>query len=203
MIRFLTILAACAAVSGPGASHAETAPQAAGTVATAVEAETPHNAALARQFQKLIIADRRAVAMLAEQEIWRLWFTGETEEETARLAEASAVMQQGGLAEAIVLLKDLTDAFPNFAEARNQLAFARFLLGDLQGSLADIEVVLTLEPRHFGALAGRARIEATLGKLDAAQRTMGQVGRIHPWMARLSPIRPNPPPPPPPEVRDL
>lgn len=158
---------------------------------------------LAQQFQRLMTAERREVAVLAEQEIWRLWFIGKTEAETARLAEASMVMQHGDLGEAVVLLSELATEFPEFAEARNQLAFARFLLGDLQGSLDDIEKVLALEPRHFGALAGRARIEATLGKLDEAQRTMGEVGAIHPWMARLSPIRPNPPPPPPPEMRDL
>ncbi|MGB0854759.1 MAG: hypothetical protein ACPGVA_08705 [Pikeienuella sp.] len=173
----------------------------------AAEGETParaeHASQLAIQFQRLLTANKRANAIMAEQEIWRLWFIGETEAETERLAEASMVMQQGGLAEAVALLVDLTGEFPMFAEARNQLAFARFLLGDLQGSLDDIEKVLALEPRHFGALAGRARIEATLGQLEAAQLTMGQVGAIHPWMARLSPIRPNPPPPPPPEVREL
>ena len=161
------------------------------------------DAALALQFQKLATAHKRTVAVLAEQEIWRLWFMGITEEETSRLAEASMVMQQGALGEALVLLEGLVAEFPQFAEARNQLAFARFLMGDLEGSLGDIAVVMTLEPRHFGALAGRARIEARLGDLAKAQRTMGEVGAIHPWMARLSPIRPDPPPPPPPEVRDL
>lgn len=164
---------------------------------------TTRDAELELQFQRLLSAEKRSSALMAEQEIWRLWFIGETAAQTARLAEASLVMQQGGLAEALVLLSELADEFPNFAEARNQLAFTRFLLGDMQGSLDDIEKVLALEPRHFGALAGRARIEAAFGRLDEARRTMGEVGAIHPWMARVSPIRPDPPPPPAPEVRDL
>jgi tetratricopeptide (TPR) repeat protein len=206
MVQFLLavgIAAGLAALMVPFPSTAGAAPKAVRERPLIVKAQGDYTGDLAFQFQKLIIAERREVAVLVEQEIWRLWFIGSTDAETARLAEASMVMRQGGLGEAIVLLGNLTSEFPNFAEARNQLAFARFLLGDLQGSLDDIAKVLVLEPRHFGALAGRARIEATMGKLDEAQRTMGQVGVIHPWMARLSPIRPNPPPPPPPEVRDL
>lgn len=202
MVRVFAKIGVLVAISVPLMAGAETF-QAAPRDPLVIRTQGNQSSDLALQFQKLITAERREVAIMAEQEIWRLWFIGQTEAETARLAEASMVMQQGGLGEAVVLLGELVEEYPEFAEARNQLAFARFLLGDLQGSLADIEKVLELEPRHFGALAGRARIEATMGKLDEAQRTMGQVGAIHPWMARLSPIRPNPPPPPPPEVRDL
>ena len=202
MVRVLLTIGVLTALTMPPLGVAETSRHSGGELPI-VRVQGDQSAALALQFQKLITAERREVAILAEQEIWRLWFIGETKAETERLAEASMVMQQGGLGEAVVLLSELVEDFPEFSEARNQLAFARFLLGDLQGSLDDIEKVLALEPRHFGALAGRARIEATLGKQDEAQRTMGLVGAIHPWMARLSPIRPNPPPPPPPEVRDL
>ncbi|MGB0505612.1 MAG: tetratricopeptide repeat protein [Pikeienuella sp.] len=160
-------------------------------------------AALERQFYALKNAQKRGVAVMAEQEIWRLWFIGVNVDGTERLAAASLMMREGRYGEAVVLLDELVADYPGFAEAWNQRAFAKFLMNNLTASLEDIEQTLTLEPRHFGALAGRARIEARLGSMDDASRTMGEVGVIHPWMARLSPIPADPPPPAPPEGEEL
>ena len=106
-------------------------------------------------------------------------------------------MRRGMLNEAHVLLDALLIKQPDFAEAWNQRAFAKFLKGDLYASLTDIDETLKREPRHFGALAGRARIEMRLGRPEAAVKTMGIVGQVHPWMARQSAIPADPPPPPP------
>lgn len=160
-------------------------------------------AALERQFYALKNAQERNVAVMAEQEIWRLWFIGVNEDGTSRLATASLMMREGRYGEAVAVLDDVITDYPGFAEAWNQRAFAKFLMNKLTASLEDIEQVLMLEPRHFGALAGRARIEARLGAIDEAQRTMGEVGAIHPWMARMSPIPANPPPPAPPTGQEL
>ncbi len=47
---------------------------------------------------------------------------------------------------------------PQWAEAWNKRASVRFFAGDLDGSMADVEHVLKLEPKHFGALEGMATI---------------------------------------------
>jgi tetratricopeptide (TPR) repeat protein len=160
-------------------------------------------AALERQFYALKNAQERGIAALAEQEIWRLWFIGVNADGTERLAASTAMMREGRFGEAVVRLDELVADYPGFAEAWNQRAFAKFLMSNFAASLEDIETALTLEPRHFGALAGKARIQAQLGSMADASRTMGEVGAIHPWMARLSPIPAIPPPPVPPEGQDL
>lgn len=158
---------------------------------------------LAIEFQRLLAADNPATASIAEQEIWRLWFTGPTDEITDGLAMATAKLRSGAFTAAEEQLSALILKAPNYAELWNQRAFARFLNGELEKSLQDIRRVLLLEPRHFGALAGRARIEARLGGLEQAQRTMGEVGAVHPWLARNSPIPADPPPPAPIRQQEL
>lgn len=159
--------------------------------------------ALALEFQKLRAAQHPAAASVAEQEIWRLWFIGPNESITDQLNSASEALRHGDYAQAEERLTALILKAPNHAELWNQRAFARFLQLRLEDSLKDIERVLVLEPRHFGALAGRARIEAQLGRSDDASRTMGEVGVIHPWMARMGPIPADPPPPKPIQQQEL
>ena len=159
--------------------------------------------ALALEFQKLRSAQHPAAASVAEQEIWRLWFIGPNDSITDQLGKASEALKYGDYAAAEALLTALILKAPNHAEIWNQRAFARFLQLKFEDSLKDIERVLALEPRHFGALAGRARIEAQLGRPADASRTMGEVGVIHPWMARMAPIPADPPPPKPVQQQEL
>ena len=42
--------------------------------------------------------------------------------------------------------------------AWNQRATTKFLAGDRDGAMADLNQVMKLEPRHFGALAGMGMI---------------------------------------------
>ena len=164
---------------------------------------TERKVALALEFQKLRSAQHPAAATVAEQEIWRLWFIGPNENITDQLSAASEALKDGNFALADERLTRLILKAPNHAEIWNQRAFARFLQSRFEDSLRDIERVLALEPRHFGALAGRARIEAQLGDPAEASRTMGEVGVIHPWMARMGAIPANPPPPAPVQQQDL
>jgi tetratricopeptide (TPR) repeat protein len=58
---------------------------------------------------------------------------------------------------------------PDYAEAWNRRATLNYALGDYRKSMADINQVLRLEPRHFGALAGMAAI---LGETGNDQLTL-------------------------------
>ena len=63
---------------------------------------------------------------------------------------------------------------PHYVDGWNQRATLNYALGDYNKSMADIEQVLRIEPRHFGALAGMAAIFSENGKdqqaLDVWQR---------------------------------
>jgi len=161
--------------------------------AAAQIAEEDRAVALEDAFARLKAADSAEAASAAEAEVWALWNIGPDTGATIVLAQAAAALRSGDLNKAHVMLDALLAKQPDFMEAWNQRAFAKFLKGDLYASLADIDQVLKREPRHFGALAGRARIEARLGRMPDARRTMGEVGKVHPWMARGSAIPADPP----------
>lgn len=64
---------------------------------------------------------------------------------------------------AIRLLNAIIEIKPNYVEAWNRRATVFFLKKDYANALADLAKVLTLEPRHFGALTGLGAIMQDLG----------------------------------------
>lgn len=88
---------------------------------------------------------------------------------------------QGGQAEvAIEHFSAVIDYAPDFAEAWNGRATAYFLANRVGQSLADIEQVLRLNPRHFGALAGLGMILESLEQPEPALEAYRASLEIHP-----------------------
>ncbi|WP_299817136.1 tetratricopeptide repeat protein [uncultured Jannaschia sp.] len=87
---------------------------------------------------------------------------------------------EGDYARAIAHLTALTDHAPQFAEGWNQRATAFFLSDRYGEALSDIEQVLILEPRHFGALTGLAVILERLDERQAALRAFEAARAIYP-----------------------
>ena len=73
--------------------------------------------------------------------------------------------------------------YPDYAEGWNQRATVHYLLDNLDASLADIEKVLAIEPRHYGALSGRVLIYLKQGKHAEALRDMIAALAIHPYLS--------------------
>ena len=69
---------------------------------------------------------------------------------------------------------------PRFAEAWNKRATLRYLIGDDEGSIADIRQTLALEPRHFGALSGLALILERQDRPGEAARSLKAAFAIRP-----------------------
>ena len=66
-------------------------------------------------------------------------------------------------AAAFDFLDQVTILKPDYVEGWNRRATLYYTLGNPRKSMADINHVLTLEPRHFGALAGMAAILTETG----------------------------------------
>ena len=77
---------------------------------------------------------------------------------------------------------------PLWAEAWNKRASVRFFAGDLDGSMADVEHVLKLEPKHFGALEGMATILQRTGFDKRALQVYRRALAVYPHQADVEKI---------------
>jgi hypothetical protein len=96
-------------------------------------------------------------------QIWKLWLQSGDPMIDAKMQQVVLVMGQAP-ALAMPILDDIVRQKPDWAEGWNKRATVLFLTGEYDRSLADIERVLALEPRHFGALAGIGLIRIEKGQ---------------------------------------
>lgn len=57
------------------------------------------------------------------------------------------------------------------------------MMGDYEASIADCAKVLELEPRHYGALSGRALMYLQQGKRSLALKDMKAALELHPFLS--------------------
>lgn len=69
---------------------------------------------------------------------------------------------------------------PDYVEGWNQRATLHFQMGNYRKSMSDINHVLALEPRHFGALAGMAAILTASGKDELALKAWERFLAVYP-----------------------
>lgn len=131
-------------------------------------------------FRQLQQAKSPVEAMTVEGVIWAIWAESGDKELDRLLAEGTAAMSVDDYATALADFDALTQRAPQFAEGWNKRATLLYLIGDLQASLEDIDRVLKLEPRHFGALAGLGLVNLGLDREEAARDAFAQVLKIDP-----------------------
>jgi|TARA_B110000090_G_scaffold100442_1_gene112992 tetratricopeptide (TPR) repeat protein len=87
--------------------------------------------------------------------------------------------------EGIKILTSIINQFPNFSEAYNKRATIFFMMGDYNSSMIDIKNTLALEPRHFGALDGMARILTYYKKYNDAIDVYNKMKLLMPYDVML------------------
>ena len=123
------------------------------------------------------------VASIIEQEIWSLWNTHPSDKKlTARLEEGSLFVRNQQLDKAKEIFTEVINLDQNWAEAWNKRATVLFMLGEFQQSQDDIDKVLALEARHFGALAGQGLVNIQLKNYEKAIRSYEEAQKIYPAM---------------------
>jgi len=127
--------------------------------------------------------NKAKVAAIVEQEIWSLWSTHPTDEKlTARLEEGSMFVRNQQPKRAREIFTEVIKLDENWAEAWNKRATVLYMLGEYQKSQDDIDKVLELEPRHFGALAGQGLVNIKLKNYEKAIRSYEEAQEIYPSM---------------------
>ena len=71
---------------------------------------------------------------------------------------------------------------PKWAEAWNKRATLLYMMGNYEQSQNDINEVLKLEKRHFGALSGQGLVQIKLKNYDKAIESYKEVQKLYPSM---------------------
>lgn len=155
------------------------------------EAAPPKSAAEQRAqvldtlFGQLAAAGDPEEAKAVSGAIERVWMHSGSDTADLLMGRAMAALGSGKTDASLDVLDRLVEVAPNWAEAWNKRATARFLRDDYDGSVADIDRVLRLEPRHFGALSGLATILQRSGDDKRALEVMRRVLKLNPQQPDL------------------
>ena len=137
------------------------------------------------QLDKLFIELKKNISSSSSivQQIWTLWSTHPTNEKlTSILNEGSRLVQDQKLVRAIDIFTDVIEMDPTWAEAWNKRATVYYMIGEFQKSQDDINKVLELEKRHFGALAGQGLVNIQLKNYEKAILSYKKAQEIYPSM---------------------
>jgi tetratricopeptide (TPR) repeat protein len=93
---------------------------------------------------------------------------------------ATKALEADRKASALDIFDQVIYLSPQYVEGWNQRATLHYRMGNYRKSMSDINQVLAIEPRHFGALAGMAAILTAAGKDELALRAWEQFLEIYP-----------------------
>lgn len=178
-----TLILAAALVAGPVAAQRgtppSTTPQAAPPAATPAPPPTHAEkldtlfAALKRQRD----ADKAREIADAIRSEWQVSGSASVDLLMQWAAKAVAASKQPS---ALDLYDQVIALDPTYVEGWNQRATLHYQMGNYRKSMSDINQVLALEPRHFGALAGMAAILSASGEDALALKAWERFLAVYP-----------------------
>jgi len=126
-------------------------------------------------------------AQVIENEIWEIWSIHPSDDRrgfrlTELLIQGTRLMNMRELSKAYQVFTKVITVESDWAEAWNKRATVLYLMKQYESSLADIEITLVLEPRHFGALSGQALNYIELNLYEKAIESYKSAQKIYPLL---------------------
>ena len=116
-----------------------------------------------------------------EKKIWSIWHKHpKSINLTDKLKLGTELMYQGSHKYALAVFNNIIKTDPYWSEGWNKRATLLFIMKEYEKSLHDIEEVLALESRHFGALSGRIQIFIELKEYQKAVSDLKKIKKINP-----------------------
>jgi tetratricopeptide (TPR) repeat protein len=132
-------------------------------------------------FNKLIETNDSNNAKQLEKKIWSVWSKHPIDNRlTDKMEFGTELIQYGDYNYALRVFDNIIINDPLWSEAWNKRATVYFLMNEFKNSLDDIDKVLSIEPRHFGALSGQARIFIKLQKYEKAIKSIERALEFYP-----------------------
>lgn len=131
-------------------------------------------------FEDLLHESDTAAAKRIADRIWSRWRDSGSATGNVLLQWADKAIAEKKYGLALDLLDQLTVLLPDFAEGWNRRATLHYIMDNHSKSMSDINRVLALEPRHFGAMAGMAAILDSSGNDELALKVWEQMLKVYP-----------------------
>ncbi|MCI5074665.1 hypothetical protein [Oricola sp.] len=145
-------------------------------------AAEPEATRLDELFTKLKKASDSRYAETLANGIWTQWYRSGSATIDLMMGWANDAYEEKKYNVALDFLDQVIIRAPDFAEGWNRRATLHYSMDNFAKSMTDIEKVLELEPRHFGALAGLATILERTGKNEAALKAWMRALDVYPAM---------------------
>jgi len=136
---------------------------------------------LNKLFNQLKKVNNHKTSELLERKIWSIWNEHPSDIRlTERLEFGTELMQYENYDYALKVFDNIIATDSEWPEAWNKRATVFFLMKQYAKSLGDIEKVLKIESRHFGALSGQARIFIKTKEYEKAIVSLKKAIKIYP-----------------------
>jgi len=177
---------ALAQVTGPVPPAAEESAPAANAVPPALASERARR--LDELYARLREAEGPRQARVLEAQITLLLAQSGSATADLLMVRAQQAVQQRQPDLALSLLDAVIDMYPDYVEAWSRRATLHFARRELGRAITDIENVLRLEPRHFGAMVGLGMMLQQLGEEKQALAVFRRAIEVNPHIERVPQI---------------
>ncbi|MEO9650339.1 MAG: tetratricopeptide repeat protein [Roseobacter sp.] len=134
-------------------------------------------------FAELLKAPNEADGRAIGRQLWAIWVTAPDDDAQILLDQGRKHIRTADYEKAVEYFSALITYCPTYAEGWNQRAYAYFLSQKYDAALDDIAKALDIEPRHFGALSGRAIVLISMGRPEIGYTALREALAIHPWLS--------------------
>jgi len=138
----------------------------------------------AEALEALQSGDRARIAA-GEAALWAMWCRSGRPEHDGLLAQGVAALERRDFVTGTKIFTRLIDAAPDWAEAWNKRATARYLARDFAGAIRDCEATLARKPHHFGALSGQGLCHMALEQWARAAALFRRALGVHPSLGSV------------------
>lgn len=158
-----------------------------GTLPEAPSADEPKTRAaeepqIETLYRQLAAASDEDEAKRIARRIQLIWLKSGSDTVDLLMERAAIALKGENYPLALDLLDTVVTLKPDYAEGWNRRATVYYMRQDFGRSLADIERVLALEPRHWGALSGLGIIQRQLDQEKRALATFKAVLDVYPML---------------------
>jgi tetratricopeptide (TPR) repeat protein len=116
------------------------------------------------------------------EKIWALWSRNDSAMAEVLLTQSTKAMKDGAFGTSEKMLNELLGSYTDYVEALNKRAMLYYNMKRYDEALEDINAVLDIEPRHFGALSGRAAVYQAQGKVAEAVASLREAIAVNPYL---------------------